>query len=148
MAAVSDDLRELYIELVKKSLTCSLYEGNDGTIYKPPGGGRRALLRPLLPGDVRLIRRVGDDQRAEGRDWPALTLTMVGAKRLDNLQHCALTVLKDGVPGDFIETGIWRRLRDPDKGDLEGARRHRSHGVRGRLVGGAAEARRGQLPRR
>jgi O-methyltransferase len=108
MAAVSDDLRELYIELVKKSLTCSLYEGNDGTIYKPAGGWRRALLRPLVPGDVRLIRRVGDDQRAEGKDWPALALTMVGAKRLDNLQHCVLTVLKDGVPGDFIETGIWR----------------------------------------
>jgi O-methyltransferase len=108
MAAVSDDLRELYIELVKNSLTCSLYEGNDGTVYKPAGGWRRALLRSLLPGDVRLIRRARDDQRAEGKDWPALALTMVGAKRLDNLQHCVLAVLKDGVPGDFIETGIWR----------------------------------------
>lgn len=108
MAAVSDDLRELYIDLVKKSLTCSLYEGNDGTIYKPLGGWRRALLRSLLPGDVRLVRRVRDDQRAEGKDWPSLALTMVGAKRLDNLQHCVLMVLKDGVPGDFIETGIWR----------------------------------------
>jgi O-methyltransferase len=108
MAAVSDDLRELYIELVKNSLTCSLYEGNDGTVYKPAGGWRRALLRSLLPGDVRLIRRARDDQRAEGKDWPALALTMVGVKRLDNLQHCVLAVLKDGVPGDFIETGIWR----------------------------------------
>jgi O-methyltransferase len=110
IAAMSDDLRELYIELVKKSLTCSLYEGNDGTIYRPLGGWRRAFLRSLLPGDVRLIRRVNDDRRAEGKDWPppALALTMVGARRLNNLQHCVLTVLNDGVPGDFIETGIWR----------------------------------------
>jgi O-methyltransferase len=108
MTAVSDDPRDLYIEVVKKSLTCSLYDGSDGTVYKPSGGWRRALLRSLLPGDVRLIRRAQDDQRAEGRDWPALALTMVGAKRLDNVQHCVLTVLNDGVPGDFIETGIWR----------------------------------------
>jgi O-methyltransferase len=103
---MNDNLPEQYIELVKKSLTCSLYEGNDGTIYSP--GGWRALLRSLLPGDVRLIRRVPDDQRAEGKDWPALGMTMIGAKRIDNLQHCVLTVLEDGVPGDFIETGIWR----------------------------------------
>jgi O-methyltransferase len=108
MTAVPDDPRELYIELVKKSLTCSLYEGNDGTVYQPLGSWHRALIRSLLPGDVRLFRPVGDDQRAEGKDWPSLALTMVGAKRLDNLQHSVLTVLKDGIPGDFIETGIWR----------------------------------------
>jgi O-methyltransferase len=108
MAAMSDDPRELYIDLVKKSLTCSLYEGNDGTVFQPLGSWHRALIRSLLPGDVRLFRPVGDDQRAEGKDWPSLALTMVGAKRLDNLHHCVFTVLKDGIPGDFIETGIWR----------------------------------------
>jgi O-methyltransferase len=108
MAAVSDDTRELYIELVKKSLTCSLYEETDGTVYKPLGDWGHALLRSILPSDVRLIRRLPNDQRAEGKDWPSLALTMVGAKRLDNLHHCVVAVLKDGVPGDFIETGIWR----------------------------------------
>lgn len=106
MAAVSDDVRELYIELVKKSLTCSLYEETDGNLYRPRWG--HALLQWVLPSDVRLIRRVPNDQRAEGMEWPSLALTMVGAKRLDNLHHCVSTVLKDGVPGDFIETGIWR----------------------------------------
>lgn len=108
MHAVPDDLRELYIELVKKSLTCSLYEGNDGAIYPPLAGRHRALIRSLLPADVRVVRRVPDDQRAEGMDVPSLALTMVGAKRLDNLHGCVLTVLRDGVPGDFIETGVWR----------------------------------------
>jgi O-methyltransferase len=105
---MSDDASALYIDLVKKSLTCSLYEGYDGTIFKVRGGWRRALMRRLIPPDVRLIRRATDDRRAEGRDWPAIALTMVGAKRLDNLHACIETVLADGVPGDFIETGVWR----------------------------------------
>jgi len=105
---MSDDPRALYIDLVKKSLTCSLYEGYDGTFFKPRGSWRRGLLRQLVPDDVRLIRRAPDEERAEGKDWPALALTMVGQKRLDNLQECVEAVLRDGVPGDLIETGVWR----------------------------------------
>jgi O-methyltransferase len=116
MTAVSDDLRELYVDLVRKSLTCSLYEETDGAIYTPLDGVRRAFLHLLLPRNVRLTWRVRHEQRAKdgctifGKQgsWPALALTMVGAKRLDNLQHCVRTVLNDGVRGDFIETGIWR----------------------------------------
>jgi hypothetical protein len=33
---------------------------------------------------------------------------MIGLKRLDNLQHCVERVLNDGIPGDLIETGVWR----------------------------------------
>jgi O-methyltransferase len=33
---------------------------------------------------------------------------MIGLRRLDNLQECVETVLKDGVEGDLIETGVWR----------------------------------------
>jgi O-methyltransferase len=33
---------------------------------------------------------------------------MIGLKRLDNLQDCIGDVLQRGVPGDFIETGVWR----------------------------------------
>jgi hypothetical protein len=34
--------------------------------------------------------------------------TMVGCKRLDNLQFCVESVLADGIAGDLIETGVWR----------------------------------------
>jgi O-methyltransferase len=44
----------------------------------------------------------------EGRDYPSRGLTMVGIKRLDQLQECAETVLRRGVPGDFIEAGAWK----------------------------------------
>jgi O-methyltransferase len=54
--------------------------------------------------------RIGGDRavRAEGRDWPPRAETMIGLRRLDNLQRCAETVIREGVPGDFIETGVWR----------------------------------------
>ncbi len=44
----------------------------------------------------------------EGKIWPGLADTMVGLKRLDNVQMCIENVLKDNVAGDFIETGVWR----------------------------------------
>lgn len=40
--------------------------------------------------------------------FPPTAHTMIGFDRLDNLQQCVETVLADGVPGDFIETGAWR----------------------------------------
>lgn len=33
---------------------------------------------------------------------------MIGFKRLDNLQFCIESVLRDRVEGDLIETGVWR----------------------------------------
>ena len=34
--------------------------------------------------------------------------TMMGMQRLNALQSCIETVLLENVPGDFIETGVWR----------------------------------------
>jgi O-methyltransferase len=33
---------------------------------------------------------------------------MIGLRRLDNLQRCIEDVLRSEVPGDLIETGVWR----------------------------------------
>jgi len=33
---------------------------------------------------------------------------MIGWERLDNIQFCVEDVLRNGVPGDLIETGVWR----------------------------------------
>ncbi len=46
--------------------------------------------------------------RVDGQDWPADAETMVGLKRLDNIQACVVDVIRRGVPGDLIETGVWR----------------------------------------
>jgi len=48
--------------------------------------------------------------REIGKEWPppAHAETMVGLKRLDNVQACVTDALVRGVPGDFIEAGSWR----------------------------------------
>ncbi|MBI3515383.1 MAG: class I SAM-dependent methyltransferase, partial [Proteobacteria bacterium] len=34
--------------------------------------------------------------------------TMIGRKRLDHLHACLDTIVRDDIPGDLIETGVWR----------------------------------------
>jgi len=63
------------------------------------------LCRDLFP---EMEPEVPADVRAEGRDWPADAETMIGRRRLDNLMDCLTTILDDGVPGDLMETGVWR----------------------------------------
>jgi hypothetical protein len=49
-----------------------------------------------------------ETKRTEGKDFPFIGYTMVGIRRLDNIQHCLEDVLTENVPGDLIETGAWR----------------------------------------
>ena len=44
----------------------------------------------------------------EGKIWPRYADTMIGLKRLDNIQYCVETAIRDDVEGDLIETGVWR----------------------------------------
>ncbi len=46
--------------------------------------------------------------RAIGEDWPRSAHTMVGVARLHNLADLAQEAIKQNIPGDFIETGVWR----------------------------------------
>lgn len=46
--------------------------------------------------------------RENGLDWPAKAHTMIGLARLKNIRELASRVIGDEIPGDFIETGVWR----------------------------------------
>lgn len=46
--------------------------------------------------------------RERGFGWPLRAHTFLSIDRLNNIQHCVETVLRDDVPGDLIETGVWR----------------------------------------
>ncbi len=58
--------------------------------------------------DIAICRLSNAETREEGRDWPSYADTMIGLKRLENIQFCFNEIIKDNVPGDFIETGVWR----------------------------------------
>ncbi|MGH9845761.1 MAG: TylF/MycF family methyltransferase [Blastocatellia bacterium] len=63
------------------------------------------LIERALTGTV---REDFDERRNDGRDWPADGYTMIGLKRMENLRMCVERVLQDCVPGDLVETGVWR----------------------------------------
>lgn len=92
-----DALRLAYLDLLKLCLT-------------DLGGPTTTSVARTIGGDV-MSRELSGDQlrfRAAGLDWPLHGLTMVGLARLDDLQECVEAVVRDGVPGDVIETGSWR----------------------------------------
>ncbi len=75
-------LRNLYIDLLKLCLTNTIY------------------FRPT--------HEIGFDYRHEGKDWPADAHTMIGMKRMNNIQFCVEEIIKDQIPGDLMETGVWK----------------------------------------
>src|SRR5258707_12109729 len=62
------------------------------------------------PGNPPSLPPGGYDERARllGSDWPSHAHTMVGLTRLRNLRRLVTQVLNEDIPGDFIETGVWR----------------------------------------
>lgn len=48
------------------------------------------------------------DHRQSGWDWPSQAPSMIGARRMHNVRSECERVLLAGVPGDFMETGVWR----------------------------------------
>ena len=51
---------------------------------------------------------INQGNRVEGKDWPTHAYSMVGLKRLNNVEYCIRKVIADGVEGDLIETGVWK----------------------------------------
>jgi len=47
-------------------------------------------------------------ERMDGKDWPSNGYTMIGEKRLNNIQMCIEKILSRGVAGDFLEAGVWK----------------------------------------
>jgi O-methyltransferase len=127
------DAVALYLDIVKRSLTDSIYWDDPLATYTfcRPNDVRSpwkryslAILTRLLSRyKIRLVRSypipwLGDysqlskeeltENQLLGHYWPARAHTMIGLKRINNIQFCVETVIKDGIPGDLIETGVWR----------------------------------------
>lgn len=105
---------DLYLDVMAKMLTRYGFEGRNTTvIFKPRSyeGYLWNLVRiATRDRDIRVVEagEFDRERREVGRDWPADAETMVGLKRLLNVRHCLESVIADGIPGDFIETGAWR----------------------------------------
>lgn len=83
-------LRRLYLDLIEDVIINRIYR--DPPVLKK-------WWRPAI---------FGERNRAIGRDLPSQAHSMIGSVRMRNLRELAEAVLSDGVPGDFVETGVWR----------------------------------------
>jgi O-methyltransferase len=107
-----------YLELLKRCLTASIYEESSWRIVEGPMAHKRGILaaikRQLVSainrGGLRIVRteKYNEELREQGLDWPLFGLTMVGIRRLNNIQSCIEDILTSNVPGSFVETGVWR----------------------------------------
>jgi hypothetical protein len=77
----------LYLGLLKRVLTNTLFEEEPDTDQKDEFEFVHAFIRHYMKG-------------------PAVSMLPIG--RMDNLQDCVEDVIARGVPGDLIETGVWR----------------------------------------
>ena len=111
-----EELCVCYLDLLKKALTHTLWKEQTRLLdasTMPPSfkrfmvAGLSGLLKSFGVGLVRYVPSDAD-LRVGGEDWPEYAHTMIGMKRLDNVQQCIESIIRDNVPGDLIETGIWR----------------------------------------
>jgi O-methyltransferase len=112
-------LDDPYLDILKKWLTRYSFSGT--STYTPinrPSRENHRIAWMVYPAVIAILERKGlkicrstkfdPSAQSEGKGWPAEAETMIGLKRLDNLHACIDAVIQDQIPGDFIETGVWR----------------------------------------
>jgi hypothetical protein len=121
---------ELYLDLLKKCLTRYVFPEKwrpirpTRPLRRVAYGLARAIFKPM---SLELVRAVRFDpaQREQGEDWPPPEAeTMIGLRRLDNLQFC--------ITGD-TQRMVWaadsfQGLPAPDPRRLPASRRDPSYG--------------------
>lgn len=111
----ASQLRKRYLDLLKSALVNTLYAEHELRIewleLHGPGTDIASARK------LRDIRYANGKEFAEllacktdGRNWKSrvtrFSHTMVGMRRLQNLEWCADRVFSEGVPGDFMEAGV------------------------------------------
>jgi O-methyltransferase len=108
---------DLYIDLLKKVLIDyhRMEKGETIPVKKNMERKPRYLfayfLQSLLKNSDFTIREkvpYNKESRLNGKDWPAYAESMIGLKRMENIEFCVNDTIKNNVPGDLIETGVWR----------------------------------------
>lgn len=100
-----------YLDLLKYSLSGALYPESYWIRRDQPRGRlKKMLVKALNKRGLVIVLRLPMDlrKREYGEDWPMVGYTMIGHRRLDNIRYCLTEVVKNNIPGDFVETGVWR----------------------------------------
>ena len=81
-------LRAAYLDLMRDSLIGRLNED------------------PPLPSSK--VEGYKPEYREQGWDWPSKAPSMIGGLRMENVRSACERVIAENIPGDFVETGVWR----------------------------------------
>jgi O-methyltransferase len=79
-------------DLKLKLLDAEIPKGYDPVMFLHGSGFLKNLLK----------------EKFNGTNWPQNAETMIGYKRLTNLEFCVKDTIQNGISGDLIETGVWR----------------------------------------
>lgn len=111
-------IKDSYLDLIKKALMDVINIERDQYIAAPqlPYKSLKVRFLQLIDSllqtkNFRVVYKIpfDVDERLNGRGvWPQYAQTMVGIKRLNNIQYCVEKTIEDDIPGDLIETGVWR----------------------------------------
>lgn len=126
-------LQKRYLELLRKSILNEIYLEQDARMLYLMGalhsgsaveGGALRDIRGRRPDLVAQVTQA----REQGIPWWTLDLlqpdgtrrpinlrhfvdfnhSMIGARRMRNIEDCLDAIRADGIPGDLAETGVWR----------------------------------------
>ena len=104
-----------YVDLLKRSLTGTAGRATYDVMVPRSRRLHRLHQRAywsvqtlLARRGLELLRQSDHKAGAQGLGWTAIGETMVGITRLEQIEACIADVMTDDVPGDFIETGVWR----------------------------------------
>jgi O-methyltransferase len=112
--------RDLYLELLKNALTGAIYDESAWRVITPKQARlsklqivpllKNAFLKYLGHKSKLIVQRNAFDMQAreQGLDWPGISYTMIGSRRMENIKNCVIDIIDQNVPGDLIETGVWR----------------------------------------
>ena len=95
MNETNETARDLYLTLLKRTLLGLTIQ--DASNLYPQAIGKPSKVAPF-----------DQARRVAGADWPTMAHTMIGDARMENIRLCVEQVLRDGIAGDLIETGVWR----------------------------------------
>jgi hypothetical protein len=84
---MTSSLADLYLDLLKDVLTDTTFQAGPCTENESSAAYLQSFIEHCIKGRA---------------------LTMVPRVRLDNIQMCIERVLRENVPGDLIEAGVWR----------------------------------------
>ena len=105
----TSDLVTRYLSLGRKTITGSMFDDLgvscswDMKTYWSKLSGKRVGKCPIEA----IVPSVKGD-RDMGIDWPLVGHTMVGHRRLENIEGSLRSVISSQIEGHFVELGVWK----------------------------------------